>query len=435
MITPPSAAGAWARIRRNAAIILGERFVFGLVGLGATAIAVRAVGLEAFGIVALLQAYVRLIAALIRFESWAAVTRYGAGPLAAGDLAACRRLMGFTLRLDLLAFAVSLVLSALAAPLAARLLHWPEAVADLAPWYAISIIFITGATPTGFLRLIDRFGVLAEQHALNAVLRLAGATAILTFGGGVVALAWVWAGAGIVSGAYMMAIAWVEARRRDLLPQWRGRWSELGAGFPRLWQFMLITNVTGVLETVLSHLSVLVVGAMMGPTGASLYSLVRQLTESLGKLNSLLGPIVFPEIAWAEARGDRRAIGRLVRRSLRLLGAILAGMLALVALVAEPLLRLLFGPEAVAAAPLLLTAGAGACLSACGFALVPAMLSLGRERAVLRTALVAAAVFLPLLVGGAWLLGLLGVGLALLAWQATLFLGRLAVLRAALRGA
>ncbi|MEX2519977.1 MAG: hypothetical protein WD969_11655, partial [Paracoccaceae bacterium] len=52
--------GVWRRMRRNAAMLLGGRAVFGLVNLAAAAIAVRAVGLESFGVVVLLQAYVRL---------------------------------------------------------------------------------------------------------------------------------------------------------------------------------------------------------------------------------------------------------------------------------------------------------------------------------------------------------------------------------------
>lgn len=422
----------WPRMRRNAGVILGGRAVGGVLNLAAAAVAVRAVGLEAFGVVALLQAYVRMIAGLLRFESWAAVTRYGTALFDDGATDDLRRLLGFTLRLDAIAFALSVAIAAAAAPLIAGWFDWPEGVARLAPWYALTIVFITGATPTGFLRLVDRFRVLAEQHALNAVLRLAGAVALFLAGGGAVALALVWGAAAVVSGGYMLRVAWAEARRRDLAPRFRGGWRELSQGFPGIWRFMGVTNATSIVETVMSHASVLIVGGVLGTTGASLYAIVRQLTESLGKLSSLLGPVIFPEVALLEARGERARLRRLMRRTLRASGLILAAFLAVLWPAAEPLLVAIFGAETAPAAPLLIGAGAAAGLRACGFALAPALLSLGRDLAVFRTALVATALFVPLLVGLMHVMGLTGAGIALVVWQAMIFAARIVILRAAL---
>lgn len=426
------AEGIWPRMRRNAGVILGGRAVGGLLNLAAAAVAVRAVGLEAFGVVALLQAYVRMIAGLLRFESWAAVTRYGTGPFDAGRTDEVRRLLGFTLRLDAIAFALSVAIAAAAAPLMARWFEWSDGVAALAPWYALTIVFITGATPTGFLRLVDRFRVLAEQHALNALLRLLGAAVLFVTGGGAVALTLVWGIAAMISGGYMLGAAWTEARSRGLTPRLRGRWSDLAHGFPGIWRFMGMTNATGIVETVMSHASVLIVGAVLGTTGASLYAVVRQLTESLGKLSSLLGPVIFPEVALLEARGQRAKIGRLMTRTLRASGAILAGYLAALWLVAEPLLVTIFGSETAPAVPLMIGAGAAAGLRACGFALAPALLSLGRELAVFRTALVATILFVPLLIGLLHVVGLTGAGIALVIWQGAIFAARLVILRAEL---
>ena len=428
-----TAEAIWPRLRRNAGVILGGRAASGLINLAAAAVAVRAVGIEGFGVVALLQAYVRVLAGLLRFESWAAVTRYGPGLMASGDSDGLRRLMGFTLRLDAIAFAASVALAAALAPVVGRWFGWPPEFAALAPLYAVTLIFITGATPTGFLRLVDRFRVLAEQHALNAVIRLAGAGLVLALGFGVSALVAAWAAAGILSGVYMMRAAWIEARARGLAPRWRGRWSDLAAGFPNLRRFVALTNATAVVETVTSHAAVLIAGAVLGPAGASLYSLARQISDALGKLSPLLGQIILPELAGLEARGDRRTLRRVVRRTLQVsalgLAAVMAGLWA----GGEALLVLLFGPEAAAAAPLLLGAGAAASLAACGFALGPALLSLGRETAVFRTALVATLVFAPLLMGLLHLNGLTGAGIALVVWQSMIFAGRLSILRAELR--
>lgn len=431
----PGARGPGGRLARNASLVLGARGLSGLVNLAAAAVAVRAAGVEAFGFVVMLQAYVRVVGGLARFESWSAVIRYGAEPLARGATGDVRRLAGFTLRLDLIAFAAAVAVAALAAPQAGEALGWSEEAIRLAPWYALVIPFISGATPTGLLRLLDRFDILAAQAMLSALTRLAGAALVLALGGGLTGLAASWAVAGVVPGLWMMLRAAAAARRAGVLPRLHGGWSALSAGFPGIWRFVALTNGAGTLETVAGHASVLVTGGLLGATGAGLYGLVRQLTEPLAKLRSLLAPVVMPELSRLRAEGGDRALARLARRLLAVSGLAAAGVAAVLALAGEAILTLLFGPQAAAAAPLLAAAGAGASVAAGGFPLPPALLSLGREGAVFATAAASAAVFAALL---AWLvpaMGLLGAGLALLGWQSSLVLLRLLALRAALRGA
>lgn len=422
----------WNRVRRNAGLILGGRLVSAGLNLAAAAVAVRAVGLEAFGMVVLLQAYTRVIAGVLRFESPAAVMRYGAGLLPAERAGDLRRLMGLTLRLDMAAFALALLVAWLAAPLAGGWLGWSDRITAIAPAYALSMIFITHATPSGFLRLVDRFAALATQHAMNAGLRLAGAVALAALGGGAPALAAVWALAGTLSGGWLMATAFAEARRRHLLPHLFVGWRALAQGFSGIWRFVVMTNANALVETLINHGTTMAAGAALGPAGASLVALSRQLTEAIQKLGTLLGPVVFPEIAALEAAGDRRRAGRLLGRSLVWGALVMGGVVLALALGGEALLAALFGEAARPAAGLLVAAGAAAGLHSAGFAVVPFLLSTGREGAVLGSALVALAVYAPALAGLMAGLGLLGLGLALLLHQLVLQGLRLGAARAAI---
>lgn len=433
-----SAPGAiWRRVRRNSAIIVGERVIFGFLNLAAAALAVRAVGAEAFGVVILLQAYVRLISGLLKFQSWAAVTKFGAEAMADGDEPRFRRLIGFTLRLDILGSAATILLGMLALPYAAALLDWPEEAQALAPWFMLTAPFITHGTPTGVLRLLDRFIVLARQHALNAVLRFIGSLAIFLapmfgdFGDGGLgagALIVVWGAASFISGGYMIGSAVRAMRARGLTPRLGGSWRFLTRSFPQIWRFVIVMNANSFLATVTTHGTVLVVGAMLGPVAAGLFGLVRQFTDPLNRLSSLIGPVLFPEFAWLETRRDRRGIAALLWRTLLVSGAALALVCLALAGVGEQLLSLLFGDQAGPAYPLLIAAGAAAGFNAIGFAMAPVMLTIRKEKALLTTALLWTAVFGAALYGFILGFGLLGAGLAMLLRQSMLFLHRLAIL-------
>ncbi|MFN3259936.1 MAG: lipopolysaccharide biosynthesis protein [Pikeienuella sp.] len=424
--------GVWRRMKRNAGMILGGRAVFGLVNLAAAALAVRAVGIEAFGVVILLQAYVRLIAGLLKFQSWAAVTKFGAEALAAGREEDFRRLIGFTIRLDLIGLAASIGLGLLCAPLVGRWLGWPPEAVALAPWFVLTIPFITAATPTGALRLFDRFAVMVRQHAYNAIVRFVGAALVLWLGGGLEYLILVWILASFLSGFQLMLAAAGELRRRRLAPRMLGSWTALSAGFPRIWRFVIVLNATSLMDTILTHATVLAVGGALGPTAAGLFGVVRQMTESLNRLSSLLGPIIFPEFAWMEARGDRRAIARLLWRTLALAGAGLSAFCLVLFLAGELLLTLLFGAEAAPAAGLLTVVGLSAALMALGFAIEPVMLTIRKEKALLWSAVTSTALFLAALWPFMGWFGLIGAGFALLLRQGIVFLHRLFILYRAL---
>lgn len=420
----------WQRLRRNIAVILGGRAVFGVVNLLAAAIAVRACGVEAFGIVALLQAYIRVFAGLLRFDTWAAVTRYGVQATeSAPDL---QRLLGFTLRLDALAFFVSILLASLIAPFAGRILDWPAEVITLAPLYALNIIFITGATATGFLRLSDRFVVLAQQHGINAMIRLGGAMLLWAIGGGVLELAFVWGIAGMVSGIYMMSVAWKEAQRRGLHPRFRGSWRELSKGFPNIWRFVTITNVEGMISTVMNHGVILMVGAILGTGGASLFQIARQSTDFMRKTSSLLSPIFFPELARMEVKGQRLKIRKLVRRTLQIAIIWLAMVTILLVIGTEPFLRLVFGSETLEVKNTMIICGIAAALHASGFTFEPALMSISKERALLQTTISASVIALPCIIGMTYFYGLIGAGAGLLLWRSTIFTSRFIILNRAL---
>lgn len=420
----------WQRLRKNISVILGGRAVFGVVNLIAAAIAVRACGVEAFGIVALLQAYIRVFAGLLRFDTWAAVTRYGVQETeSASDL---RRLLGFTLRLDVLAFFVSILLAALVAPVAGRIFDWPAEVIALAPWYAVNIIFITGATATGYLRLSDRFLVLAQQHGINALIRLCGTLILLVMGGGAFELALVWGIAGMLSGVYMMSVAWQEAQRRGLRPRFRGSWQELSKGFPNIWRFVTVTNVEGMISTVMNHGVILMVGAILGSGGASLFQIARQSTDFMRKTSNLLSPIFFPELAKMEVKGKRSKIRKLIRRTLQIAVLWLTVVTTLLIIGAEPFLQFVFGSETIEVKDAMILCGIAAALHASGFTFEPGLMSIGKEGALLKTTAFASVIAVPSIIGLTYAYGLIGAGMGLLLWRSLIFTSRFFVLRRAL---
>lgn len=409
--------------------LLGSRAASGIVNLAAAAVAVRAVGFEAFGAVVLCHAVARLVGDTLRFQSWQAILSYGTPMLDRDEGRALGRLVGFTIMLDAVALSIALGLLMVFAPWLGSALDWSPELQEWVRFYALAAIFMTSATPTGVLRLAERFDILNWQHALNALVRLAGASAVLWFGLGLDALFAVWFAAAVCSGGWMMWQALAIGRgmlRR--LP--RAGDTALPNGF---WRFVFSTNLSSSVSAALLHGSTLAVGAVLGPAAAGLYAIVRQVSEAVAKPAKLLSPVVLPAFS-ATRRDAAEGPGVLVARALSAGGLAMAAIVAVVALAGEPFLLAVFGAEALAAKGLLLLAATAAAVMLWGFALEPALLAAGRADTALFLSLSAALVYALML---AWLLpteGLFGAGIALLAHAALLFLGRLVAVCFVLRG-
>lgn len=421
---PETGRNGFTSLYRTALLLLSSRAVFGLVNLAAAAVAASAVGLSAFGAVILCHAVARLVGDTLRFQSWQAILGFGTPMLDRGEGRSLSRLIGVTVALDLAALGIALGLLMIFAPALGQALGWPHEMQDWVRFYALAAVFMTSATPTGVLRLMDRFDILNWQHAINAVVRLTGATAVLWFGLGLDALFTVWFAAAVLSGGWMMLRAFMLGRAMLTVLPATGR-TEMP---PRFWPFVLSTNLSSSISGALLHGSTLAVGAVLGPAASALYAIARQISDALAKPAKLLGPVVMP--AFSETRNDATGgASTLMTRSLVIGGTAMIAIVALVYLAGDAILAAVFGAEALAAHGLLVLAAVAAAITLCGFALEPAILATGRADLALvlsTSAALAYAALLGLLLPAE---GLFGAGLALLAHAALLFAGRLAVAR------
>ena len=426
------------RILRNAGLVLGGKAATALLNLAAVSITFRSLGVEAMGVLVLVNAFARTASSFVKFQSWQAVLRYGAGSLEPERRAEFHALLRFTAGLDLTASAVG----CLACAAAARLLGpsffgWTPEVATLAALYATSTFFMVTATPIGLLRLFDRFDLLARRDAFGAVVRLAGAALAAALGGGLPAFLGAWYAAVAAGGLALIAGAWGELRRRGLLKgegnAAAGRRVRATAAHPGIWGFVWSTNLMTTLSLASTHVATLCVGFVLGPAAAALFALARQVGEAALKPSRFLTPALYPELARLAAAGDHAALRAVLRRGLLFstLGAL--ALLAALAGLGRPLLRIVGGEAATAAWGVMLLVALAASIGFAGFALEPLLVAVERHAWALRLRLAATLAYVPAALVGLRFLGLEGAGVAAVLSAALLLAGQALAARRWLR--
>ena len=388
--------GLLRRVLANAGLLLGGRTVNALVSLGYMALAARALGVAAFGVLVLINTLAQFMGDVVKFQSWQTVLHFGAAPFTDGRRSDFQRVVKFSLVLDLVSALVGIAVGMAIAMLFGRLIALPQGMEGPAAVYASTILFMVPATPVGLLRLFDRFDILSAQAAVSSTVRLVGAGAGFLIGGSVEFFLVVW-GAGTLAAFLYLTVASIrELRRRDLLASftWRG---PLTAGMPNAWRFAWATNFSSSLDVAFTHLTTLVVGGLLGSTEAALWRVARQVADAMAKPARLLIPALYPELAKLHATEGQGAMARLALR-VGLVGGGVASLLLLITLLAgEPLLTLVMGPAFGAAAGTMTWQVAAAVIGVWALPLEPMLVSMGKPGAALRVRLVVAATFLVVL--------------------------------------
>lgn len=383
----------FARILANTGWLLGGKGVGAVLSLAYLAIVTRTLGVADFGRFALVLSAANVIKTLVSFDSWQIVVRYGQPHLASGDGDALNRVLRFCILIDL-GSAVAGGLIAAFIILAFGPLMELSAGMGWQTWIFCMVMMITiRSSPTGVLRLFDRFDSGAFAETMIPVGRMIGA-----------GLAWV-----LLPGITGFLIAWGAAELLCAISYW---WLALRVGGKRLgsWRagraldargenpgivgFLTATNLQTTLSSVGQQVAVLVVGLFVGPAGAGLYRLANQLANSLTKISSLLSRSIFVELSRTHSSHGHEALGTLFRRTSRL--ALVAGavIIALILTIGHPLLGLIAGKAFLPAYPLLLLLGIAACIDLVGVSYRPLLMATDRASLSLRITLVSTGLLL-----------------------------------------
>jgi O-antigen/teichoic acid export membrane protein len=393
------ADGVFRRIFRNAGLLLTGRATNGILGLATLSLSARGLGLEQFGVFVLLQTYVNVIMALATFQSWQAVIRYGAICIENKNTAAFQALLKFTTLLDIAGVIVGAAVGYFGAPLIGPYLGWDAQTIAYAQPFSLLILFTLLATPTGLLRLYDRFDILAWQAVVTPLFRLIGVGLAVLFAAPFWVYLAAWFIASVIGGAVLVYTGWREAARHSVLVGMTASLQGITAPHGGIWRFSIFSNLHASLQIVTGQMSTLLVGMIGGPAAAGLFKIGRDVATAISKPAELLNQSIYPEFARLGSRDAWHDFKGLILRGVAVAGT--GGLVVLAAAIfgGHYFIAVFFGPDFVDAYTPLILLVATAGLTLCAFPMDPALYAMGRPSIPLRIdTVVILALYLPTLV-------------------------------------
>lgn len=425
-----SGGEGFARILANTGWLLGGKGVGAVLSLAYLAIVTRTLGVADFGRFALVLSAAQAIKTLTTFDSWQIIIRFGQAHLAEGRLDMLNRLLRFCIVIDLASALVGSLLAAVAVFAFGPMMGLSREMGTQAVLFCMVMLLTIRSAPTGVLRLFDRFDAGALAETMIPIGRMIAAVLALflmpTIGGFLLG----WAAAELLCALAYWGLALREARGR--IGHWRaGRAMDARRENPGILAFLTSTNLQTTMASMGQQVTVLIIGAFVGPTGAGLYRFANQLSNSLAKISTLLSRSIFVELSRTHATQGMEQLRALFRRTSRL--SLIAGgiIIALTALLGRPLLGLIAGPDFLPAYPLLLLLGIAASIDLVGVSYRPLLMATDGVGLSLRITALATALLVVLLAVLLPLYGTIGAAVANIAAAAVAFvLMRVATRRA-----
>lgn len=420
--------GIFRRIFKNAGLMLSGRVATGLFSLGTLSLAAHGLGVEQFGILVLIQSYVLVITALTTFQSWQAVIRYGAQCLDHDNTPALQALVKFTTLLDVAGVVIGALVGYLVAPYVGPYVGWSEEVISYAQLFSFLILFTIVATPTGLLRLYDRFDLLAIQTVVTPALRFVGVGIATVLSAPFWAYLLSYFIAGAVGGILLLYMGWREIHRDGRLKGVNFSCSGLTAPHGGIWRFSIFSNLHASLQVITAHMSTFLVGIVAGPAAAGLFKIGRDVATALTKPAELLNQSIYPEFARLGTKSGWDQFAYLILRSGAVAGGAGAVLLAITFAFGEPFLVFFFGAPFSEAYLALVLLVASAVITIAGFPMDPALYAMGRPSIPLRIDVVSILfIFVPLLMVLTRFFGPTGAAIATLV-SAALTFGAMAII-------
>lgn len=397
---------------QHIAELLSGNLAASLIGFAATAMTARAVGPRDFGVLALTFSYVQAVERLVSFQSWQPLIRYGADLMGEHDKSDLKKLLKFGMVLDITGGAAAWAVAIVGAFAGAILFNWSQDTTQLVMLYSTVLLFNLNNMATAVLRLSGRFRMMAYGQVAGALLRLVLVAAAWRMNLGILGYAAVWMASQLFSSLAVIVSAARTLRLLNITGLLATPLSGMRLRFPGIWGFSLSTNVSLTVRASAQQLDTLLVGALADPVSAGLYHLAKRISKFAQQVATQVQAVIYPEVARFIAREEFDQALKAVRHVELILLVFGIGTCVGALFLADPFLRIVAGPQFVAAAPLLIVQLVAVTLTISGVATRSALLARGWERRVLEVVVATTACFFAVAVVMIPLVGAMGATIA-----------------------
>ena len=326
----------WLKLAKNVStIVVGQGGASALNMVTAFASA-GILGAAGYGSLMIGQTFMQAVDAFLNFQSWQGVIRFGSicRERCDDDGLAATIKAGFFV--DVASAVVGCAVALAIVPFVSGLLGWDTASTLAATIFCFEIVVHVEGTPTGVLRLFDKFNYVAIHAVSAALLKLVLVAAVFcVFGANVVAVAFAYCVADIVKSVTLFVIAlFVVNGRVGLKRVATSKRRSLPEGFL---SFTMWSNLAATADAPVQYFDVFFL-SLLSSEVVGVFKFFKQLLSAFTLLSTPVQQAVMPQLAELMARGENEQAFGVVKKIERAVVKVVAPCAVLAVIAVPPIL-------------------------------------------------------------------------------------------------
>jgi O-antigen/teichoic acid export membrane protein len=353
IVKPLQADVTFRRLLANSGWLLSANTVSMALAFVQGIVVARMLGIEQYGILALVTTYATTVNQLIDSRVWETAIKFVAEYRGRGDLARATAVIKLCYLIDAISGVLGFVILYITARWASLVFVKNISAVGLIQFYALSVLVsVPLGTASALLRMNNRFDWLAYQSAGMNAFRLAGVIVIALAGLGIEGVVSVYLVAGCMGMLFLVWFSLWSARALCLTPWRQAPLRLLHGEYRRILMFTWHTNLIGTSRLVTARADMLVLGWLAMPAEVGFYKLAKTLAEPLNMVFSPLHSILYPEFSTLMSQENFRKIKQLQWQLSLTILAVMVPTCVLLTLGLPAITPLVFGEGFAGAIPL-----------------------------------------------------------------------------------
>lgn len=332
----------WLKLAKNVSTIVVGQGGASALNTITTFASAGTLGAAGYGSLMIGQTFMQAVDAFLNFQSWQGVIRYGSICRERQDEDGLAATIKAGFFVDLVSAFVGCAVAFAIIPFVSELLGWDVVSTIAATIFCFEIVVHIEGTPTGVLRLFDKFKYVAIHAVVIAALKLAlVATAFCLFGPNVVAIACAYCVADIIKSVSLFVIALIVIKKRIGLKRVAvSARRDLPPGF---FSFTMWSNLAATADAPIQYFDVFFL-SLLSSEVVGVFKFFKQLIAVFTLLSTPVQQAIMPQLAEVIAKGQKEQAFGVVRRIERAVIKIVAPFAALAIIAVPPALAYLMDP-------------------------------------------------------------------------------------------
>ena len=368
------------RILSNSSWLVGDKTLSSIFAALQTVIVARILGVEQYGLLVLVIAYIDLLNRLVDFRMWETATKYIGTFWETGDLERTQSMIKLSYLVDVLSGILAFVIAILTATLISKyVIKTPEAYKYV--WiYSFTLLMGTSSsTSISILRIFNKFRLIAIIRSSQNFFRLLFVTVLLVFGFGINGVLY-----GLVIASILGFIMRISMVIKILNEYELGGWWKSKIGLVRdhikgITWFVFNTNIAGTIKMgEEKSLGILILGYLVGKDAVAYYKIA---TSAAKILNYIIGPLyesIYPEFIKIKSQNILNTIKPLIKKMTITFLKIGIPLAILIIFFSDMIIEVVYGKSYLPSANALKIIAVAAVIDGLTFWNAPVLLAMGK---------------------------------------------------------